>query len=216
MCFNYMEPKFNSLFNDSFDESTEPDFYPINKIDDTLITSTILLTFDKEKLKYNEVLNKRNYGDSNDYRLGPRPCSTRHASSEKFCEYPGLPEVYEEKKQNNCNIDFMPNSSIGNRNQYLKNIDLEHKILKMDYKDSKCDKKNEKEDMCNPNDLSCVLNCQKNIFKNDDLTIKRDTGLNQIIYNNRIFCNYRKDNFQQIKNDFLTFQPTKRINTVNW
>ena len=155
---NYMDVKFNSLFDNEFDEINETDFYSINRQDDTFITSNILLTFDKRNLLDNSTLYQRNFGDSKDYRLGPRPCSTRHASSNKFCDYPGLPEIYEEKKDK-CNTDFMPNSSIGNRNNYLRNIDIENKILQRDYKDSKCDRKKKKDDMCNEND-KCILNCE--------------------------------------------------------
>ena len=212
-----MEPKFNSLFdNDNdYDSVNEVGFYPIDKVDDTQITSTILLTFDKQKLAENEVLSERNFGDSKDYRLGPRSCSTRHASSNKFCDYPGLPEVYE-KKKDKCKKYFMPNSSIGDRSQYLRNIDLEHKILQMDYNDSKCDNKKSKEDMCNPNDPKCSLSCENNIFKKDKMSVNRQTGQNIVLENNRLYCNAMKSNFKQIKNDFFTYQPTKRKNTINW
>ena len=208
-----MEVKFNSLFDNEFDEINETEFYSINRQDDTFVTSNILLTFDRRKLSENSILYQRNFGDSKDYRLGPRSCSTRHASSDKFCDHPGLPEVYEEKKDK-CNIDFMPNSSIGNRNNYLRNIDIEHKILQRDFKDSKCDLKNKKEDMCNENDPNCVLNCDENIFKKDNMTIERKTFNPK--ENNRLYCNAMNKNFNQIKNNFNTFNPTKRINVINW
>lgn len=208
-----MQVKFNSLFDNEFDEINESDFYSINRQDDTFITSNILLTFDKRNLLNNSTLYQRNFGDSKDYRLGPRPCSTRHASSNKFCDYPGLPEIYEEKKDK-CNTDFMPNSSIGNRNNYLRNIDIEHKILQRDYKDSKCDKKEKKDDMCNENDPNCILKCDNNIFKKDNMTINRK-GLNPE-ENNKLYCNAMKNNFRQIKNNFNTYNPTKRINVINW
>lgn len=208
-----MQVKFNSLFDNEFDEINESDFYSINRQDDTFITSNILLTFDKRNLLNNSTLYQRNFGDSKDYRLGPRPCSTRHASSNKFCDYPGLPEIYEEKKDK-CNTDFMPNSSIGNRNNYLRNIDIEHKMLQRDYKDSKCDKKEKKDDMCNENDPNCILNCDNNIFKKDNMTINRK-GLNPE-ENNKLYCNAMKNNFRQIKNNFNTYNPTKRINVINW
>ena len=210
-----MEPIFNSLFdNDNeFNSSNTEEFYPIDKIDDTQITSTILLTFDEQKLHADEVLSQRNFGDSKDYRLGPRPCSTRHASSDKFCEYPGLPEVYEEKKDK-CRKTFMTNTSIGDRSQYLRNIDLEHKILQMDFNDSKCDNKKSKEDMCSENDPNCSLSCENNILRKDRLTVKRSQG--NPIENNRLYCNAMNQSFNQIKNDFLTFRPTKRKNTINW
>lgn len=208
-----MEVKFNSLFDNEFDEINETDFYSINRQDDTFITSNILLTFDKRNLLDNSTLYKRNFGDSKDYRLGPRPCSTRHASSNKFCDYPGLPEVYEEKKDK-CNTDFMPNSSIGNRNNYLRNIDIEHKMLQRDYKDSKCDKKEKKDDMCDENDKNCILNCDNNIFKKDNMTINRK-GLNPE-ENNKLYCDAMKKNFNQVKNNFNTYNPTKRINVINW
>ena len=208
-----MQVKFNSLFDNEFDEINESDFYSINRQDDTFITSNILLTFDKRNLLNNSTLYQRNFGDSKDYRLGPRPCSTRHASSNKFCDYPGLPEIYEEKKDK-CNTDFMPNSSIGNRNNYLRNIDIEHKMLQRDYKDSKCDKKEKKDDMCNENDPNCILNCDNNIFKKDNMTINRK-GLNPE-ENNKLYCIAMKNNFRQIKNNFNTYNPTKRINVINW
>lgn len=208
-----MQVKFNSLFDNEFDEINESDFYSINRQDDTFITSNILLTFDKRNLLNNSTLYQRNFGDSKDYRLGPRPCSTRHASSNKFCDYPGLPEIYEEKKDK-CNTDFMPNSSIGNRNNYLRNIDIEHKMLQRDYKDSKCDKKEKKDDMCNENDPNCILKCDNNIFKKDNMTINRK-GLNPE-ENNKLYCNAMKNNFRQIKNNFNTYNPTKRINVINW
>lgn len=210
-----MEPIFNSLFdNDNeFNSSNAEEFYPIDKVDDTQITSTILLTFDEQKLHADEVLSQRNFGDSKDYRLGPRPCSTRHASSDKFCEYPGLPEVYEEKKDK-CRKTFMPNTSIGDRSQYLRNIDLEHKILQMDFNDSKCDNKKSKEDMCSENDPNCSLSCENNILRKDRLSVKRSQG--NPIENNRLYCNAMNQSFNQIKNDFLTFRPTKRKNTITW
>ena len=208
-----MEPIFNSLFNNEFDESTETEFYPIYKIDNTSITSTIMLTFDKRKLNENKILTERNFGESKDYRLGPRPCSTRHASSDKFCEYPGLSEVYEEKKDK-CKRTFMANSSIGDRSQYLRNIDIENKILQMDYKDSKCNNKKSKEDICSDNDPNCILSCEKNIFKKDRLQV--DKSQSNPITNNKLYCNTINKNLNQIKNDFLTYTPTKRKNTVNW
>jgi len=210
---NYMEVKFNSLFDNEFDEINEIDFYSINRSDDTLVTSNILLTFDKKKLLENSTLYKRNFGDSNDYMLGPRPCSTRHASSNKFCDYPGLPEVYEEKK-NKCNIDFIPNSSIGNRNKYLRNIDIENKILQRDYKDSKCDIKNKKEDICNETDPNCILNCSNNIFKKDNMTINRKSFNPK--ENNRLYCDSMNKSFSKVKKNFNTYNPTKRINVIEW
>ena len=210
-----MEPKFNSLFDNEFDENNEADFYPINKQDDTYITSNILLTFDREKLSYNDIINQRNYGDSKDYRLGPRPCSTRHSSSNKFCDHPGLPEVYEEKTDK-CTKYFMPNSSIGNRKQYIRNIDLEHKILQMDYKDSKCNNKQIKDDMCDPNDPNCALSCDTILFKNDKFDIQRNTGRNVLLEEHKNYCKNMNNSFNQIKNDFLTYRPTKRKNTINW
>lgn len=208
-----METTFNSLFNNEFDESTETEFYPIYKIDNTSITSNIMLTFDKRKLNENKILTERNFGDSKDYRLGPRPCSTRHASSDKFCEYPGLPEVYEEKKDK-CKRTFMGNSSIGDRSQYLRNIDIEHKILQMDYKDSKCNNKKTKEDICSENDPNCTLSCENNILKKDRLKINKSQS--NPITSNKLYCNAINKNLNQIKNDFLTYSPTKRMNTINW
>jgi hypothetical protein len=70
--------------------------------------------------------------------------------------------------------------------------------------------------MCNPNDPNCSLSCENNIFKKDKMTVNRQTGQNIVLENNRLYCNAMKSNFKQIKNDFLTFRPTKRKDTINW
>ena len=161
-----MEVKFNSLFDNEFDDA-DPELYSVNRVDTTLLLNNLLLTFDTKSAEENVTLFERNFGDNKNYRLGPRPCSTRHASSNKFCDYPGLPEVYEEKVDK-CKHYFMPNSQIGERNQYLRNIDVEARLLKRDYSDSKCDTKNYKKDMCDKNDPNCVLNCENDAFKFDN------------------------------------------------
>ena len=94
----------------------------------------------------------------------------------------------------------MPNTSIGDRSQYLRNIDLEHKILQMDFNDSKCDVKKEKEDMCSEDDPNCSLSCENNLLRKDRFTVKR-TQTNPI-ENNRLYCNSMNKSFNQIKNDF--------------
>ncbi len=209
-----MEVKFNSLFNNDYDQ-TEPEYYPINKVDDTLLLTNLILTYDKQSAKENVDLFERNFGNSKNYRLGPRPCSTLAASSDKFCEHPGLPEVYEEKKDP-CSPYFMPNSSIGDRNQYLRNIDLEARILKRDYIDSKCDEKNSKDDMCSKDDSDCILNCQKDIFFRDNVKDNRKYGANVVRDNNKKYCQNRNDSQAQLMRDFMTFQPTERRDVLDW
>ena len=84
----------------------------------------------------------------------------------------------------------------------------------MDFNDSKCDNKKQKDGICNPNDPNCSLSCENNIIKKDNLTIKRSQS--NPIENNRLYCNAMNQSFNQIKNDFLTFRPTKRRNTIKW
>jgi hypothetical protein len=212
-----MDIKFNSLFdNDNKYDETTDEYYSVNRKDDTLILNTILLTFDQMKMIKNVELSNRQFGNSKNYRLGPRPCSTRNASSEKFCDNPGLPEVFDEKVDK-CKQYFMPNSSIGDRGQYLRNIDLEARIRKVDYIDSKCDNKTYKSDMCDINDTNCSINCGKKIFKNDTITPpSREYGVDATRNNHKQYCNSLKNTHSQVKNDFLTFQPTKRRDVVKW
>jgi hypothetical protein len=211
-----MEVKFNSLFNNNFDKDSS-EYYPITKTDDTLLLNNLLLTFDRQSAKENVAIFERNFGDSKNYRIGPRPCSTRHASSNKFCENPGLPEIYEEKVDN-CKNYFTPNSPIGERNQYLKNIDIEARLLKFAEKDSKCNTKEYKEDMCDTNDKNCALKCQKKIFdkNNIDPNNNRKVGSTVVLENNRKYCENRQNNQVNLMKNFSTFQPTKRRDVLNW
>ena len=208
-----MEVKFNSLFDNEMNENDE-EYYSVNSVDTTLLLNNLILTFDRKSNEENLMLFERNFGNSKNYRLGPRSCSTRHASSDKFCEHPGLPEVYEEPIDK-CKQYFMPNSSIGDRNQYLRNIDLEARILKMDYKDSKCDNKSYKDDMCNQNDGNCILNCGQNIFKNDNFD-GNNSSKNSPTENNKKYCAERKNSQERLMKGFRTFEPTKRRDVLNW
>ena len=211
-----MEVKFNSLLNNEFDDNSD-EFYSVNREDEILLLTNLILTFDQQSSEENVRLFDRNFGNSKNYRLGPRSCSTRNASSDKFCEHPGLPEVYEEKTDK-CKQYFMPNSSIGDRGQYLRNIDLEARIKHLDYSDSKCDKKEYKKDMCDKNNNDCSLSCGKAVFKKDniDINANRSYGYNAVTNANRSYCDARNRSQNQIKNDFLTFQPTKRRDVINW
>ncbi len=211
-----MEVKFNSLFNNNFDKDSS-EYYPITKTDDTLLLNNLLLTFDRQSAEENVAIFERNFGDSKNYRIGPRPCSTRHASSNKFCEYPGLPEVYEEKVDK-CRNYFTPNSPIGERNQYLRNIDIEARLLKFDQKDSKCNTNEYKDDMCDINDKNCALECQKNLFSRDtiDPNNNRIVGSKVVLENNKKYCENRKDSQENLMKNFSTFQPTKRRDVLNW
>lgn len=211
-----METKFNSLFDQQFDINSS-DYYSVKKVDDTLLLNNLLLTFDEQKLENNVKLFERNFGDSKNYRLGPRPCSTRHASSDKFCDNPGIPEVYE-GKINKCSNYFTPNSQIGDRSQYLKNIDLESRIRKVDYNDSKCNEKQRKPNLCDSEDENCVMNCNKNFFTNDSIEVKlnENTGSEALQQNKKEYCEYLKGNLENVNRNFKTFQPTKRKNVINW
>jgi hypothetical protein len=211
-----MDVKFNSLLTNEFDEFNS-EYYSVNSVDETLLLNNLLLTFDQKNLKDNVDLFERNFGNTKNYRLGPRSCSTRNASSEKFCEHPGLPEVYEEKVDK-CKQYFMPNSSIGDRGQYLRNIDLEARMRLVDVSDSKCDTKKYKQDMCDKNNKDCSLNCGKLVFDKDNIEANsnREYGMNVVKNNNRQYCNSRNQSQNKIKNDFITFQPTKRRDVVKW
>ena len=215
-----MEVKFNSLFNNEFNDELNDDtddFYSVNREDEILLLNNLILTFDKQSSHENVILFERNFGDTKNYRLGPRSCSTRHASSDKFCDYPGLPEVYEEKTDK-CKQYFMPNSSIGDRGQYLRNIDVEARLRKVDLSESKCDNKEYKKDMCDKNNKDCSLNCGQTLFKKDNIDINsnRTYGINAVTNANRSYCDARNRSQNQIKNDFLTFQPTKRRDVIDW
>ena len=201
-----METQFNSLFNDdlTFDPENS-EYYHVGKKDDTLLTHTILLTFDKQSLKENIELSDRNFSDTNNYRLGPRSCSTRHASSNKFCDYPGMPEVYEKNKDEHQSY-FMPNSSIGDRNIYLNNIDIENRLLNRDFQDNKCDTRKYNKDICDMNDKKCLLNREKKIFEKNVIDYLQE----QNNKNNKPKCGFNSNK------DFVINEPTKRRDIMNW
>ena len=209
-----MEVKFNSLFDNDFHES-EPEYYPVDKVDDALLLTNLLLTFDKKSAEENVNIFERNFGESNNYRLGPRPCSTLPASSDKFCDHPGLPEVYIEEVDK-CKHYFMPNSNIGERNQYLRNIDIEARLTKRDFNDSKCDEKKYKDDMCDKNNKDCVLNCEQNLLNKDNVGNNKVYGENVVNRNRQQYCDSRSNNQAEIMKNFMTFQPTKRRDVLNW
>lgn len=211
-----MEVKFNSLFDQEFDINSA-DYYSVKRVDDTLLLNNLLLTFDEQKLENNVKLFERNFGDSKNYRLGPRPCSTRHASSNKFCDNPGIPEVYE-GKIDKCSNYFTPNSQIGDRSQYLKNIDLEARIRKVDYNDGKCDERQRKPGLCESEDSNCVMNCDKDKFTLDNINLRlnENTGTEALQQNKKEYCEYLKGNLENVNRNFKTFQPTKRKNVIDW
>jgi hypothetical protein len=211
-----MDSKFNSLFNNELEDDNSGKHYNVNRVDDILILNNLLLTYDTRKLKNNVELFERNFGYSKNYRLDPRSCSTRHASSTKFCNNSGMPEIYE-KKIDKCKQYFIPNTATVDRSQYTRNIDLEARIRKVDFTDSKCDKKTYKADMCDDNNKDCSLSCGKKVFENDNIELNgAKYGMENIKKNCKQFCKIRNINQNQIKQDFLTFQPTKRRDIIEW
>ena len=68
--------------------------------------------------------------------------------------------------------------------------------------------------MCSENDPNCTLSCENNILKKDRLKINKSQS--NPITSNKLYCNEINKNLNQIKNDFLTYSPTKRMNTINW
>ena len=65
-------------------------------------------------------------------------------------------------------------------------------------------------------DKDCVLNCQKDIFFRDNVKDNRNYGANVVRDNNKKYCQNRNDSQAQLMRDFMTFQPTKRRDVLDW
>ena len=136
-----MNTKFNSLFDNEIN-STNNDYYTIDKKDESLIINNLILDYDKQKLDAIKSLGKRNLATDTNYNyiLDGRPCDTSLCTSNKFCDSSGWPEVKEDEKDGNqtiCNRLLMPNSNRLPPNIVSQNIDIEARLFNMDSKRNK-------------------------------------------------------------------------------
>ena len=212
-----MNTKFNSLFDNDIN-STNNDYYTIDKKDESFIINNLILDYDKQKLDAIKNLGKRNLSTDTNYNyiLDGRPCDTSLCTSNKFCYSSGWPEVKEDEKNTNqkiCNRLLMPNSNRLPPNIISQNIDIEARLFNMDSKRNKCDTPEYKEVVCNSDDDTCSLNCESDILDKDFLISKLLKKKQQ---------NYKKENRKTSylcnvkENSFKTFQPTKRRDTIKW
>ena len=70
--------------------------------------------------------------------------------------------------------------------------------------------------MCDKNNKDCVLNCEKNLLNKDNVVNNKVYGENVVNRNNKQYCDSRSNNQAEIMKNFMTFQPTKRRDVLNW
>ena len=226
-----MDVKFNSLFDNQV-EQENTDQYLIGTQDTTLLLSNLVLQMDEEKTQAVEKLESRQFGSYPNYILSGRPCSARQCSSGKFCESSGWPESPVFKRENTCEMPVSPNSSRGDPNIYIENIDIEAKLRNIDYVDNKCHLKKPKEEPCSDDSNSgkCAMKCHKNITKTDyrlPNTRVWDTnqktrkipnlgeGIKRSLETKRKFCEKLPERFNEASK-MQTFMPTKRRDIIDW
>ena len=210
-----MSVKFNSLFDNDIITNSE-DYYPIFKEDDILELNDLLLTFDKQKLKANDTLFERNFGNIPNYLLSGRPCSTSLCTSNKFCDSSGWPELFNEQFDK-CNNFFSPQTGKSEPNNYLKNIDVDSFLKNVDHTYNICKHERKNFKTCNKDDKLCELSklqleCHKDIYDKDNYSVNVKNLNNDFNSNNK---NCMKNNdITSMENKF--FRPTKRRDVLNW
>jgi len=224
-----MDIKFNSLFdNDNFTQS-DTDQRLIDSIDESLIINNLILQADEQKKAGIKLLEDRQFGDQPVRLLSGRPCSTSLCSSGKFCESAGWPEMRIFKRADPCSIPIAPNSSRGDPDIYLNNIEIEAKLKNIDYLDSKCQLKNPKNDSCSKNPDRCALRCHKNAIMADyqlpgmnrldtdgdgSFPLLSD-GIKRVQRAQANFCRKIPNKFNEASL-MRTNMPTRRRDTINW
>jgi len=205
-----MNYKANTLFNMSTERITKSKYgnlYYIGEIDninlDPRIRETPLILNDNDDNLYQDILEKRQYGNLPVTIISGRPCSTSLCElNNRPCDKGGWTEVINDIPIT-CENDFSPNASKGNPNKIINNIDVESRLFNMDYLVDKCGKKTFK------NKETTQLNCYKNTLNTDSL----NHTPHYYIPNKH---NIKNNN--QCKTQFSPRfnQSSKRINTVNW
>ena len=206
-----MDTKFNSLFNMSNKDKISSKYgnnYYINQTDyinlDPRIRESPLILNDYDDKLYQDILDKRQYGNLPVTIISGRPCSTSLCElNNRPCDNGGWTEVINDVPIT-CENDFSPNASKGNPKRILNNIELEARLFNIDYNVDKCGKKNFK----SAKDTSS-LNCYKNTLKSDSMNHSP-----QFYIPNK----HNPKNNNQCKKEFYPRfnQSSKRINTVKW
>ena len=190
-----MDIKFNSLFDNEVEE--EINFYDINNKDNVLGLTDLVLNFDKQQLNENKIRHERNFGNTPNFVLGPRPCSTSLCNSNKFCDSSGWPTILFEDKSDPCENYFSPQGDKALPSKYFQNIEVENRLRNADYKDSKCNDKDFKKQN------NKQLSCHKDIISKDRLILDTE------------YTKKETRSCKPIKN-FSIFNATKRINAEKW
>lgn len=223
-----MDIKFNSLFDNDVTDQISTDQRLINTEDESLIISKLILQADEEKKKGIRLLEERQFGDQPVRHIPGRPCSTSLCTSGKFCDSGGWPEIRDYKRTDPCSIPMAPNSSRGDPDIYLKNIEIEAKLKNIDFYDSKCHLKKHKQNECATNPERCALSCHKKAVQSDYSLpgIKKldnehrnppllTDGIKRAKQTQKEFCRKLPDRFNEATL-MRTNMPTKRRDTIKW
>ena len=111
--------KFNSLFDNDIKNDKNSEFYTVNREDEILGDTELILNFDKQQIIDNVTLFERNFFNTQNVIISGRPCNTSLCNPlNKYCDSSGVPELVTKNNVNTVSDKISEN--IDNNSRMLK------------------------------------------------------------------------------------------------